>query len=93
MDNDLERVQVQCPGRLGIHGGTQGPWYGLGGIARRLGIPGVSTMGSMTAYWSTKARIDYLDADHFVDQVATMSQMCGHLMLADLEKIKTAPSE
>lgn len=88
-DNKLKRVQVQCPGRPGIHGGEQGPWYGLGGIARRLGIPGASTMGSMTAYWSTKARIDYFNAEHFVDQVAAMSQICGELMLADLKTIQT----
>jgi len=88
-DNHLVRVQVQCPGRKGIHGGEQGPWYGLGGIARRLGIPGASTMGSMSAYWSTKARMDYLDANHFVNQIATMSQICGELMLADVEAIKT----
>jgi hypothetical protein len=72
-----------------VHGGEQGPWYGLGGIARRLNIPGASTMGSMSAYWSTKARIDYLDAKHFVKQVATMSQMCGELMTADVQSIKS----
>ena len=87
-DNNLKRVQVQCPGRKGIHGGEQGPWYGLGGIARRIGVPGVSTMGSMTAYWSTKARLDYLDVNHFVNQVAAMSQICGELMTADLDSIK-----
>ncbi len=91
-DNDLKRVQVQCPGRPGIHGGEQGPWYGLGNIARRIGVPGASTMGSMTAYWSSKARIDYFDAEHFVDQVATMSQICGELMLADIQRITTQPS-
>ncbi len=91
-DNHLPRVQVQCPGRKGIHGGEQGPWYGLGGIARRIGVPGASTMGSMTAYWTTRARIDYLDAGHFVNQMATMSQICGELMRADLESIKGAPA-
>jgi len=85
-DNQLQRVQIQCPGRPGKHGGKQGPWYGLGRVANRLEVPGVSTMGSMTAYWSSKARMDYLDVDHFVDQVATMSQLCGKLMTADLSK-------
>ena len=89
-DNNLERVQVQCPGRPGIHGKRQGRAYGLGAIAGRIGVPGVSTMGLMSAYWSNKARIDYLDADHFVTQVATMSQICGELMIADLQKIETA---
>ena len=88
-DNGLKRVQVQCPGRLGIHGGEQGPWYGLGGIAGRLGVPGSSTMGSMTAYWSTKARIDAFDANHFVTQVATMSQIAGALMTADMTQLRS----
>src|SRR5271166_5828301 len=87
-DNNLKRVQVQCPGRKGIHGGEQGTWYGLGGIAKRIGVPGASTMGSMTAYWSTKARIDYLDTKQFVTQIATMNQICGNLMLADVSAIK-----
>jgi hypothetical protein len=87
-DNGLPRVQVQCPGRKGIHGGEQGPWYGLGGIAKRIGVPGASTMGNMTAYWSTKARIDYLDTKQFVTQIATMNQICGNLMLADASTIK-----
>ncbi len=89
-DHSLKRVQVQCPGRKGLHGGEQGPWYGLGGIARRIGVAGASTMGSMTAYWSTKTRIDYLDAKHFVNQIATMNQICGELMVADIESIKTS---
>lgn len=88
-DNGLARVQVQCPGRPGVHGEPQGPWYGLGRIAERIGVPGASAMGSMSAYWSSKARMDYLDADHFVKQVAAMSQVCGELMLADVERIKT----
>jgi hypothetical protein len=33
--------------------------------------------------------MDYLDADHFVNQMATMSQICGELMLAEVETIKT----
>ena len=89
-DNHLKRVQVQCPGRKGIHGGEQGPWYGLGGIARRIGVAGASTMGSMSAYWSSKARLDYLDVPHFINQMATMSQICGELMTAEVDSIKTS---
>jgi hypothetical protein len=92
-ENHLERTQVQCPGHKGIHGGQQGPWYGLGGIARRIGVPGASTMGSMTAYWSTKARLDYLDTKLFAKQMATMTQLCGNLMTAELEAIKTTGPE
>ena len=46
-------------------------------------------MGSMSAYWSSKARMEYLDVKHFVNQVATMTQICGELMVADVEGIKT----
>ena len=88
-DNGLHRVQVECPGRKGLHGGEQGPWYGLGAIAGRLKVPGSATMGSMTAYWSTKARLPAFDADHFVTQVATMSQIAGELMVADVGQLKT----
>ncbi|MGD9722886.1 MAG: hypothetical protein AB7O59_22240 [Pirellulales bacterium] len=86
-DNQLRRVQVQCPGQPGIHGGEQGPWFGLGRIAERLQVPGAATMGSMTAYWSTKARMEAFDADHFVRQVATMAQFTGDLMVADFAKL------
>jgi hypothetical protein len=88
-DNDLRRVQVQCPGRRGLHGGEQGPWYGLGAIAGRLKIPGSSTMGSMTGYWTTKARLSTFDANHFVTQVATMSQIAGELMLVDIGQLRS----
>ena len=89
-DNRLRRVQVQCPGRPGRHGAPQGPWFGLGRIANQLGVPGAATMGSMTAYWSTRARLDALDADHFVTQVATISQIAGALMKADVRQLAAA---
>ena len=76
-DNHVARVQVQSPGRPGMHGKDQGPWYGLGGIARRLGIPGYGVMGLLSAYWTTRARLDYLDANHFVRQSAALAQICG----------------
>jgi hypothetical protein len=88
-ENHLARTQVQCPGRKGIHGGEQGPWYGLGNIARRITVPGASTMGSMTGYWTTKARLEYLDTKQFLTEIATMNQICGELMLADIASIKS----
>ena len=88
-DNGLSRVQVQCPARPGSHGKAQGPWYGLGGIANRLEIPGYGAMGLLSAYWTTRARLEYLDADHFVTQVATLNQICGGLMTADIADIKS----
>lgn len=89
-ENRLSRVQVQNPARPGVHGGDQGPWYGLGGIARRINVPGAATMGLLGAYWSTKARMDYLDSRHFVRQVATMSQICGELMVGDIATLRSA---
>jgi hypothetical protein len=46
----------------------------------------------MTAYWSSDARIEYLDANHFVNQIATISQICGDLVLADVDTIKSVPA-
>jgi hypothetical protein len=70
---------------FGSHHGEQSPWYGLGRIAGRLHVPGCLTL---TAYWSTKARIDTFDADHFVTQVATMSQIAGELMVANMAELQ-----
>jgi hypothetical protein len=90
-DNGVPRTQVQCPGRKGIHGGEQGPWYGLGSIANRNRIPGVAAIGALTGYWTSTARLDSLDVKLFLTQMASMSQLCGTLMLAELESIKWAP--
>jgi hypothetical protein len=90
-DSHVPRTQVQCPGRKGRHGGEQGPWYGLGSIANRNRIPGVAAIGALTGYWTTTARLDSLDVNLFLTQMASMSQLCGSLMLAELESIKWAP--
>jgi hypothetical protein len=90
-DNRVPRAQVQCPGRKGMHGGDQGPWYGLGSIANRNQFPGVAALGPLTGYWTTTARLDSLDVNLFLTQMASMSQLCGSLMLAELESIKWAP--
>jgi hypothetical protein len=89
-DNGLPRTQVQCPGRKGLHGGEQGPWYGLGSIANRNRIPGVAGIGALTGYWTTTARLDSLDVNLFLTQMASMSQLCGSLMLAELKSINSA---
>jgi hypothetical protein len=90
-DSNVPRTQVQCPGRKGVHGGEQGPWYGLGSIANRNRIPGAACIGALTGYWTSAARLDWLDVNLFLTQMASMSQFCGDLMLADLESIKSAP--
>ena len=83
-DHEWPRVEVKCVERPGINGKHQGPWYGLGGIARSWNIPGYGTMGTQGAYWATTARIKDFDADLFCTQVATMAQLSGQLMVADL---------
>jgi hypothetical protein len=90
-DSNVPRTQVQCPGRKGLHGGEQGPWYGLGSIANRNRIPGAAVIGALTGYWTSAARLDWLDVSLFLTQMASTSQLCGSLMLADLESIKWAP--
>src|SRR5450755_807395 len=74
-----------------FNGGEQGPWYGLGSIANRNHIPGVAAIGALTGYWTSTARLDALDVNLFLTQMASMSQFCGNLMQADLESIKWAP--
>ena len=86
-EHDYRRVSVHSVGRLGINGGDQGNWYGLGGVARRLTVPGAATMGSMGAYWGTSARLAQFDAEHFVTQVAVMTQLTAVLMTADLSEL------
>ena len=90
-DSHVPRTQVQCPGRKGVHGGEQGPWYGLGSIANRNHFPGFAAIGALTGYWTSTARLERLDVNLFLTQMASMSRACGHLMLADPESIKWAP--
>jgi len=90
-DNSMPRTQVQAPGRKGLHGGEQGPWYGLGSIANRIKVPGFAVIGALTGYWTSAARLDRLDVNLFLTEMAAASQMCGSLMLAELELIKWIP--
>ena len=85
-DNKWPRVLVQCVERPGIHGGSQGVWYGMGKIALSWDLPAFATMGTQGAYWATTARIGSFDKNHFVTQVAALSQLTGELMKADLKK-------
>ena len=79
------RVMVQCVERPGIHGGTQGVWYGMGKIALDWNLPAFAMMGSQGAYWATTARINTFDKNLFCTEVAVMSQLTGGLMLAKLK--------
>jgi hypothetical protein len=92
-DNRLRRVTVEQVDRPGVHGASQGTWFGLGAVGRTRGLPAFATMGDMGAYWGTSARLARFDAKHFVDQVATMAQLAGELMVADLETLKPKPRQ
>jgi len=84
-DNNWTRVMIQSVERPGKNGGPQGIWYGLGKIALEWDLPAYGTMGTQGAYWATTARIDTFNKQHFVTEVAAMSQLTGELMLADFK--------
>jgi hypothetical protein len=87
-DHQWPRCMVQCVEKPGIHGGTQGVWYGMGKIALDWNIPGFGMMGSQGAYWATTGRINKFHKDLFYKEVAAMAQLTGELMVADLGQIK-----
>ena len=88
-ENTLSRTAVQTPGRPGIHGAIQPRAWGLAaGIINGSTLPGFIMMGGMTAYWSTKARLNYFDPGHFVDQVATLVQITHELMLVEPTRLR-----
>lgn len=93
-DNQLKGAFVRAPARPGKNGRTQGPWYGLGGLANRINKPGFSIMGSMGAYWATSSasQMDRFDGNLFARQVATFAQLTGELMIADMKELQSAPA-
>ncbi|HET9159164.1 MAG TPA: hypothetical protein VFN88_01000, partial [Caulobacteraceae bacterium] len=83
VDNHMRSAVIRSPGRPGVHGGSQGPWYGMGSGALGLGI-GFGVQGDLNAYWTHSARINRFDPRSFRRQVATFSQLTGLLMTCDL---------
>lgn len=83
-DNHVPSAIIRSPGRPGVSGKSQGPWYGMGSGARYLGIPGYGVQGDLGAYWAHSARIDRFDARSYRRQVATFCQLTGFLMASDL---------
>ncbi|MEO8452605.1 MAG: hypothetical protein ABI647_22620, partial [Gemmatimonadota bacterium] len=53
--NRLPRTLVQAVERPGIHGGTQGTWYGMGTITLQWDLPGFSMLGYLGGYWTTRS--------------------------------------
>lgn len=84
-ENNWPRVIVQCVEKTGIHGESQGAWWGLGSIALDWDIPAYATMGTQGAYWATTGRLDKFNKQLFYTQVKTMTQLTGELMTIDLQ--------
>ncbi len=88
-DNNLPSAIVRDVARPGIHGKSQGRWFGMAKFAPSRGLPAFAIMGFMGAYWATSSGIKRFDAALFRRQVATFTQLTGELMTVDLSKIKT----
>lgn len=93
------RAQLAVPERPGRHGGMQQLWWGVGGIGNRgdaarcdvwicLDVPSYGLGGFLGHYWSTAAGIERWNANQFVAQTLTMTQLTGVLMTADLAAIQ-----
>jgi hypothetical protein len=57
----------------------------MGKIALDWNLPAYGTMGTQGAYWTTTARIDTFNKEHFMREVAAMTQLTGELMVADFK--------
>ena len=86
-DNKLPSAFVRNVARPGVHGGSQGQWFGMAKFAPSLGLPAFAVMGFMGAYWTTSSRIERFDATLFRRQVATFVQLTGKLMTVDLSEV------
>ena len=95
------RAQVSVPERAGSHGGLQQVWWGVGAIGlgdtgyyncdvwHCLDIPGFGLGGFLGHYWSSAATIERWNKELFVSQAATMTELTGVLMSADLDAIQS----
>ena len=91
---------VSVPERPGINGGLQQVWWGVGVLALPdtgyyscevwpcLDLPGYGLGGYLGHYWSTAAGIERWNKELFTAQAATMTELTGVLMTADLAEIK-----
>jgi hypothetical protein len=84
VDNKLPSAFVRNVARPGVHGRNQGRWYGMAKFAPATGVPAFGIMGFMGVYWSTASGIERFDANLYRRQVATVVQLTGQLMTADL---------
>jgi hypothetical protein len=86
-DNDVRSAVIRSPGRPGVHGKSQGPWYGMSGGGQYLGLPTYGVQGDLGAYWAHSAGMNRFDARSFTRQVAAFAQLTGYLMSTTLPKV------
>jgi hypothetical protein len=96
--HDLRRVQVVAPERLGLNGGIQQWWWGVGVLCLSehhldtgqpyLNIPGYGMAGFLGYYWTTTSGIERWSCDHALRQIKTMTQLTAFLMQAELAEIQ-----
>jgi hypothetical protein len=86
-DNKVRSTVIRSPGRPGVNGKSQGPWYGMSGGGQYLGLPTYGVQGDLGAYWAHSAKIDRFDARSYTRQVAAFSQLTGFLMTSTLPKV------
>lgn len=89
VDHDVRGAVIRSPGRPGIHGSSQGPWYGMSRQGALLGLPTFGVQGDLGAYWAHSARLDRFDARSFTRQAAMFTQLTGFLMAADLATLQS----
>lgn len=84
LDHEVRSTVIRSPGRPGVHGRSQGPWYGMSRQGALLGLPTYGVQGDLGAYWAVSGRIDRFDARSFTRQVAAFVQLTRFLMTADI---------
>lgn len=86
-ENHIASAIIRAPGQLGVHGESQGPWYGMGGVSRLLGLPAFSMQGDLGAYWAFSGRINRFDPRSFCREVSLFCQLTGYLMRVDVRNL------
>lgn len=89
IDNELPSAVLRNVWRDGVHGRSQGRWYGMANPDRIGGRPAVAIMGTMGAYWSTSSGIERLDPELFRRQVGTFVQITAGLMNLERDQLLT----
>ena len=95
-DFDWPRVQVSAPERLGVNGGFQQIWWGLGiqamasypYVLQPFDVPGFGLGSFLGYYWTTRSGIERWNRDLHLTQVKAMTRLTGLLMYSDLADIR-----